>query len=196
MANSDKVSGFKLVAGSARPNKFLKCAVSAAYGTALAVGDAVVRSGTLNAETGSQAKNLRNGLVEVQVLTAGATNGLGVIVSVEANPDDLSKTHIPASTGGLVTVCTDPFAHYVVQEDSVGSTLAAVDAGLLIDLIDAGVSASGVSGMEIDSSTVTTSGQFRLHQLYSPNLENAIGANAKWIVSWAEHEDITDAVSV
>lgn len=194
MANSDKPNGLRLIHGTARPDSFRKCAVNASYGTALAVGMPVKSAGTLNVESGTAAKNARTNLLEVVATAAGDTNSVGVIVSIDANPDDLTKKHIPASTGGVVTVCEDPFALYIAQEDSDGGALAAVDAGQLIDIIDAGVSATGVAGVELDSSTKGASGQFQLLELHhGPN--NEIGTNAKWIVRFAEHRLITDAVA-
>lgn len=195
MANKDKVRGFRLMSGSANPHRFLTVAVDSSLASAIAVGDAVARTGTLNAETGSQAKNARNGLPNVQRLAAGGTNGLGIVVSIEHDVDNQNRTHIPASTGGIMTVCTDTSALYEVQEDSDGAALVAADAGQLIDLIDAGPSSLGVSGMELDSSTVGASGQFRLVALQK-GVDNALGAQANWLVTWAEHEDISDAVAV
>jgi hypothetical protein len=105
-------------------------------------------------------------------------------------------THSKASTAAFPLVYTDPFAKYVAQEDSIGNNIAVTQVGLLFDLVDAGPNATtGLSGQEIDSSTGGTSGTYRVAELYrAPN--NATGANAKWVVTFAEHQDLSDAVSV
>lgn len=187
MANVDRVNGFRLL--SPKEGKYVQqCSIAAGYGTALAVGDVVKSSGTTDA----------SGLVTINVAAAGDTTAMGVIIGFDGPPnrDNLSQSYSPASTAATALVYTDPFARYVVQEDSDTSTLAITDVGQLIDLIDAGVdTATGSSGMEIDSSSVTTSGQFRILELYRAP-DNATGANAKWVVTFAEHQDITDAVAV
>lgn len=186
MANVDSVTGFRELRGSVDEKYHQRYNVSSAYATAIAPGMAVRLNGTSNAD----------GVGQVEALPAGGTNGLGVVIGVETpNWADLTKNYIPASTGGFVIVNTDPRTHYVVQEDSDGGALAATHVGQLIDLIDAGASAFGVAGQEIDSSTVGASGQFKIVGLYqSP--DNAIGTNAKWVVTFAEHMDLNVIVAV
>lgn len=192
MANVDRPRGFQVVKYDS--NKVMECKVSSTLGIALAVGDAVRRTGASDAD----------GVPYIEDLAATETNGLGILVGIQAideknNYAYNATSYVPA-TGLLgdmtVTVCYDHNAELLVQEDSVGAALAAADVGLLIDLVAAGVdTATGNSGMEIDSSTAGISGQFKVVRL-DRRPDNAIGNYADWIVTWAEHEDISDAVSV
>lgn len=186
MANVDSVNGFRELRGSVDEKYHKRFHVNSAYATIITQGMAVKLAGTANAD----------GVGQVEALGAGNTNALGVVVGVETpNWNDLTKNYIPASTGGYVLINTDPRTHYVVQEDSEGGALTSTHVGQLIDLIDAGASANGVAGQEIDSSTVGASGQFRVLGLYqSP--DNAIGAQAKWIVTFAEHMDLNTIAAV
>lgn len=191
MANVDRVNGFSVL--KADPNKFGVFKVKSDYATAIAIGDVVERTGTTDSD----------GIPYVQQAAAGNVDSLGIVTGFYPQDENnnfayTAVRYIPATKSGDVSiiVCYDERAELLCQEDSDTSTLAAADVGQLIDHINAGVNTStGSSGMELDSSTVGATGTFRLHRLY-PTPDNAIGANAKWIVTWAEHEAISDAVAV
>jgi hypothetical protein len=111
------------------------------------------------------------------------------VVGFEPNRDDLTKQYRPASTARYVYVNTDPYAVYAIQEDSDTSTLAAADVGNNCDIVvGTGSTTTGMSAMEVDSSTKnTTTAQVRLLAL-SQKSDNAIGTNAEWEVMINEHE--------
>jgi len=185
MANRDAVSGFHFVRGD--HNKILRVHINASYATALAVGDAVKLSGSADAD----------GLPEIEALAATEVNALGIIVSIEPNYNDLTKTHSAASTAGYALVCTDPLAVYRVQADDVTADIAAADIGQLCDLVDAGVDTTrGTSGMELDTSEVTTSGQFRILRAVQRPDNEAFVTNAEYEVTWSEHMDVGAPVAV
>ena len=192
MANSDTVFGFREVKKS-DPRFYQSFAIAAGYATALAIGDAVEQELTMSTPAGYE-----HGLPNIKVLAAGQLDAAGVIVGFEGPPnrDNRFQNYSAASTASVAIVNVDPNARYVVQEDSVGGAISSITVGQLCDLIDAGVdTATGSSGQELDSSTITTSGQFRVRELYRA-ADNAIGTNALWIVSWSEHMDVGAPVAV
>lgn len=181
MANSDKPFGARLVghiSGSPFNAQIRRYSVPASDGTALFVGDFVKSDGSADADG-----------VPGCIQAAAANTLLGVVVGFEPVPTNLETMHRLASTLRYALVCTDPDAIYEIQEDSVGSNLAATDVGGNADIIvAAGSTVSGISAMELDSSTaVTTTAQLRILGL-AQRADNEIGANAKWLVRINEHE--------
>lgn len=131
------------------------------------------------------------------VAVATATSSItGVFTGKEVNPSDLTL-YSQASTADVVQICDDPFVEFIVQEDSVGNNLAATEVGLNIDLIftHSGDTTSGISGAEIDSSSTGSTGTMKLLRL-APLHDNAIGTNAKWVVSGNEHTEYPGAAGV
>lgn len=179
MANVDQPAGFRFVrrlgGGSCTIERFF---IPATDSTAVFLGDAVKSAGSADAD----------GVRTVAQAAAGNTI-LGVVVGFEPNRDDLTKQYRPASTARYVYVNTDPYAVYAIQEDSDTSTLAAADVGNNCDIVvGTGSTTTGMSAMEIDSSTKnTTTAQVRLLAL-SQKSDNAIGTNAEWEVMINEHE--------
>lgn len=129
--------------------------------------------------------------------TAGAAP-CGVIVGIEPQPftqstsDDMQPVYIDGgvTTDQYVLVDIDPRTLYVIQEDSDTSTLAATSAGLNASLIvGSGDTTSGASAMEIDSSTAATTATLELKLMHLERREdNAIGANADWVVMINNHQ--------
>ena len=138
--------------------------VAATHATLLAVGDAVVLTGTADANTGIAG-------VDKAVGTEG-TPGLitGVIIGIGPNYSDLEQAGLPASTAGFVQVETDPYTLFEV-ETSNGAT-AITDVGTNVDIVATAASASGGlanSNMTIDAGTyAAASGQFRLVRIKDP----------------------------
>lgn len=184
MANADAPRGFRPVNSlgqimTGQLNIYFKAAADT---QALFIGDAVTTTGTANTDEFSTP------IVE----QADADNPIrGVFMGVvKQNPDTPGTLHSPALTGEFVFILDDPYQLFIIQEDSVGGALAAVDTGLNIDLIaTAGSAVTGLSGMEInsDGSKGTASAQLRLYRI-APILNNALGTNADWIVMFNEHE--------
>lgn len=186
MANADRPAGFSPsgnIGGSPYNAQVRKYAVALGDGTALFVGDAVKSTGTANAD----------GIP--YVTQAAASNTIrGVVVGFEPEPTNLELQYRLASTERIVLVCDDPLAEFEVQEDSVGGALAVTAVGGNIEIVvGAGSTVSGRSGMEIDSSTATTSAaQIRIiGSVQRP--DNEVGTNASWIVKINEHELLTAA---
>lgn len=188
MANRNAPSGFTLI--SPFNGAFVeRVSIAADYSQDLAKGDVVHRTGTADAK----------GRQEIEVLDSSShTNAMGVITGFEGPPDrdNLIKTYSPTDVIGVALVYTDYQARYLAQEDSDGGFIPILSVGLLIDLIDATPNTTtGVSTQQLDSSLATTSGTFRLISIYEAP-DNALGNYARWVVSFAEHENVSGAVSV
>ena len=170
----------------------------AATNEAMFIGDIVQLSGTAGLA------GVRVGGIPVEgmpgvVLGAVSTDVLGVIVGFYPNPDALGTNHSPALTAAIVMVADDPYLVFEIQEDSVGTNLAAVDVGRHVDTIAvaAGDTTTGTSILELDSSvtSVTTTAMLQLLRL-APIVGNEIGTNARWHVRFIEHTFLSDTPSI
>ena len=96
-------------------------------------------------------------------------------------------------------VADDPYLIFEIQEDSVGTSFAAVDVGRHVDTIAMldGNTDTGISSLELDSSvtSVTTTAMVQLLRLV-PRVGNAIGTNARWEVRFIEHTFLSDTPSI
>lgn len=197
MANVDRPNGFRAVgtiSGQSFEGAIRKVYVPSSDGTALAVGDWVKSAGS--ADAAGTTPSVTKATVGDYVL--------GLIVAIEHAPANaytastVNSLYRAASTEAYLYINADPELLAEAQEDSVGGNLAATNVGQNIDLIDAGVdTATGNSGMELDSSTAGTGNTkvFRLHELVDrPN--NALGTNARWLVSVNLHELRTQTTGV
>ncbi len=183
MANVDSPFGLKPVryfSGAPYNGAVNRYYVPASDGTAIFIGDAVSLAGSADAD----------GVPSVAQAAAGGTI-IGVVVGVEAVTRD-STTYREASTDRYVLVADDPGLLFMAQEDSAGGALAAADVGRNVDLVvGAGDTSTGLSGMELDSSTsATTTAQVRIVSLWNAD-DNEIGTNAKWLVRIVEHRNAT-----
>lgn len=185
MANADTPFGLRAVGHPSGLSKARIKAyfVPASYATALYPGDPVIKTGTSNtAEVSVVGSGVMpvGSLPEVNKATAGDTHAItGVIVGVAANPDNLSRRYIPASTGGVVFVNDDPQTEFEIQADG---TIAAAQVGLNAVLIytNAGNANTGQSGAELDTSSdvpaVDASNQLTILNVV-PRADNAAGSN-------------------
>jgi hypothetical protein len=170
------------ISGAPWNGQTVKCYVSAEYATALFVGDPVLLSPTA-AEKDPTGKHPT---VNKSAGTAGAIVR-GVITSIVPDADDLTKTYIPASTGGYVNVSFDPDVVYEIRGDG-GGTLTKLVPGQNAVMIAAtsGSTTTGLSGMALDEGTTTapnTTQNFTLHILQIADKEdNALGDNALYEV--------------
>ena len=148
--------------------------------TAIFIGDAVKLAGSADAD----------GIPSIAQAAAGDTL-IGVVVGVQADTRD-SLTYRAASTERYVWVADDPELLFLAQEDSAGGALAASNVGNNVDLVvGSGSTGTGMSGMELDSSTAaTTTAQVRVVRLWN-SPDNAIGNQAKWLVRIVEHQNAT-----
>jgi len=175
MANVDRPNGampIRNLDGSPYNGQYREYPVDSSNSTAVFVGDFIMRQADGN----------------VAPATAGSTQIIGVCVGVAPDPTNLERRYLPASTAGTVYVADAPDLIFEIQEDSVGSNLAATDIGANADFTaGTGSTTTGQSAHELDSSTVTT-GTANLRILRLMNQEdNAVGANARWEVLINEH---------
>lgn len=188
MANADAAFGFRAVNqdGSACTNfQVHKYYVPSTDSTALYKGDPVIIAGSADAA----------GVPTVTRATAGSGAYVtGVVVDFDpvtgVSSPNLGRTYRPASTAMYVWVADDPDQLFEIQEDSDTSTLAAANVGQNADfIIGTGSTVTGMSATELDSSTANTTNtlQCRIERL-APREDNAIGAQANWIVRFNLHQ--------
>lgn len=127
--------------------------------TAIFVGDLVKHAGSSGA-AGTVVSGVDcEGIPTAALATAGTTGQdlLGPVVGFLVDPTNLAQKYRLASTARIALVCVDPSVVFEVQEDAVGSNLAATDIGSNIPYTTtSGNTSTGVSKMEIDSSAVAT----------------------------------------
>lgn len=188
MANTDRCAGLKPVKylnGAPWNGKARMYYIPATDSTAVFVGDAVKSAGSADA--------LGKYATVAQVAAAGIIRGVVIGFSdqphVAFDTTNLYRSYRPASTAMYCLVVDDPNVIFEVQEDNGANDIAATMVGLNIDLIvGSGDTASGKSGMELDSSsTASTTLQCRILGLVDRE-DNAMGAHAKWEVLINEHE--------
>jgi len=130
--------------------------IPSSYGTALFIGDPVVKTGTANTTEvtvpggGSFAPGM---LPEINKAAAGDGNMItGVIVGFAALPNDLTKVYNPASTERVAFVADDPDLIFEIQADGA---ISAAQVGLNAVLIytNSGSTTTGLSGVELDTSS-------------------------------------------
>lgn len=147
--------------------------------TAIFIGDAVKSAGDADAATG---------VPTVAQVAAGDTIR-GVVVGVI--PDTAQSTiYRAASTGRYLLVADDPDLEFEIQEDAVGGALALASVGLNADLVvGSGSTATGRSGMQLDTSDVkTATAQLRILGFVQRVDNEFASANAKVRVMINEHE--------
>lgn len=188
MANVSRVNGFRPIKDQfGRPYNGATTMyyVTSGNATAIGIGDLVVLEGTTDA-------------AGVRCVKQAAANGVcvGPVVGVKVSggtgaPSLDAPQYVPASTGKYVYVADDPNIHMVAQEDAVGGATALTDIGQNINFIVAAASTvTGLSGMQVDSSTKDTLNTLPLRLvgfLTSPENEVAT-ANAKVIVAFNTHQ--------
>lgn len=178
MANPDKPFGARLVGvtGASVYNAQTRLfSIPASDGTAVFVGDFVKSTGSADADG------------VPGVIQAAAGNIIrGVVLGFLVVPTNLETMHRLASTLRYAMVCEDPDAEYEIQEDGAAAVTAV--GGNADIVVAAGSTVSGLSAMELDSSTATTStAQLRILQ-FVQKPDNLIGTNGNWLVKINEHE--------
>ena len=191
MANNDNPRGLSVArdqGASGYTGAVNRYFIPASDGTATFIGGVVKAAGGGDADG-------------VPTVTGNVSVGdvlVGVVAGVEAVTHD-SVTHREASTDRYVLVIDDPRCLFEIQEDSVGSTLAAADIWLNASLtgITGGAAINGRSSMELDSSTKNTTATLDLsiHRLVRRS-DNEIGTNAKWLVRLNNHQFVDGTTGV
>lgn len=163
MANIDRPFGLKPVRhksgapynGAASPYH-----IPAGYGTALFIGDPVVKTGTANTAkvtvpglgsfgVGTMPEINKSGAGDV---SSDANRITGAIVAFSALPDNLNLKHNPASTARVAWVADDPDLVFEIQADGA---IPATSIGLNAVLIytHSGNTVTGLSGAELDTTS-------------------------------------------
>jgi hypothetical protein len=185
MANIDAAFGLRPIAkvGSAPGGTTgtTKYSIADNQGTAIFTGDPV--------------KYKNDGTVEVA--TAGDPS-CGVFMGCFYTDPTTSKptfrNHFPASLSpgdAIAFVADDPDQLYIAQQDSDGSNLVAADLNLNADLVfGAGSTSTGMSGVEIDSSTKNTTAalQVRLIDFYDTPSNDATANNSILVIKINNHQ--------
>jgi len=186
MANVDSPFGAVAIGtsdGSDYHGKMREVEFLAADAVAAFIGDFVTLTGT----TGT------DGFTPVVAQAAAGDSVIGVLVSLVPTFEDegsLTLNNRLASTARKGYVLFGSDVLYTMQEDSVGGALVAADQGLNVDIVvAAGDTITGISAMEIDSSTILqATGQLRLRRV-DRGPDNELGINAKWVVNINENQD-------
>jgi hypothetical protein len=185
MANIDAAFGLRPIAkvGSAPGGTTgtTKYSIADNQGTAIFTGDPV--------------KYKNDGTVEVA--TAGdASCGvfMGCFYTDPTTSKPTFRNHFPASLSpgdAIAFVADDPDQLFIAQQDSDGSNLVAADLNLNADLVfGAGSTSTGMSGVEIDSSTKNTTAalQVRLIDFYDVPSNDATANNSVIVVKINNHQ--------
>ena len=185
MANIDAAFGLRPIAkvGSAPGGTTgtTKYSIADNQGTAIFTGDPV--------------KYKNDGTVEVA--TAGdASCGIfmGCFYTDPSTSKPTFRNHFPASLSpgdAIAFVADDPDQLYIAQQDSDGSNLVAADLNLNADLVfGAGSTTTGMSGVEIDSSSKNTTAtlQVRLIDFYDVPSNDATADNSILVVKINNHQ--------
>ena len=143
MANPTTGFGLRHVKARVPGAVAVELAVASNYGTAIGIGSVVEHTGTSNQ-------------CQVYTVSPGNTGAYGVVIACRSSAG-LPLNHIPASTGGYVSVYLIDEHVFLAREDSVTSSLDASAAGANIQLIAGTISTeTGESGWLLDSNTVNT----------------------------------------
>lgn len=176
--------------------------IPASYGTALFIGDPVIKTGTSNTvDVLSDGRVFPAGsLPEVNKATAGAGNfSTGVIIGFLPNYDNTSQAFNPASTEAVAIVADCPYQVFEIQEETAGTPLAVTSIGLNTNLVfaESGSTITNLSGVELDTSTpaVTQNFQLRILRLIDRS-DVEIGQHAKWLVRINQHTEADNTAGI
>lgn len=204
MANYDAPFGLRPVRhrnGAPYNGSYNTYYIPAAYGTALFIGDPVVRTGAVNtaAVTAPGAGRFPVGALPVVAkATAGDGNGItGVIVGFASDGDD--TIHNPASTERVAYVCDDPDVMFEIQADG---TVTPADIGFNAVLIytHSGSTVTGMSGAELDTTSdvpaADASNQFLIKRFANREDNDMASANSKVLVTINTHTEAHGALGI
>ena len=163
-----------------------KCYVEDDVSTAVFVGDPVTY-------TGDATDDISTGYHKaVEHATEGDTYPIyGVVTSIEPLLTDLSKTYLPASTGGYVNVCVDPDVIYAIQDDGTAVlTGDNIGANAVLEGSTAGSTVTGLSGWMLDADeapAANASEQLIIMGVHNKE-GNGFGAYCIWEVIISHHQ--------
>lgn len=190
MANTDNATGLKPVrytSGAPYNGAANLYYIPASDGTAAYIGGLVKPGGSAD----SRGIMSVTGNVSTGNAVVGVIVGFHATLGAGAGGRD-STTYRAASTERYVWVADDPNLMFEVQDDSDGGDLAAANVGNSADLtgFTSGSTFTGLSSIEIDSSTATASGDGTEDVVIlglADREDNSIGTNAKWLVRLNNH---------
>jgi hypothetical protein len=155
--------------------------VPAADPTLIGIGDLVKINGT--------GQTVNDTVYQDVIRAAQGDVFVGVVTAVLPETRD-STVYREASTLRRVCVADDPDLVFEIQEVSGGTQIAVNDIGLNANILVAGASTTtGLSGTMLDNATppaVTNTLDLKIVG-FSNKPNNAVGANAKWIVRINRH---------
>lgn len=203
MANTDNRFGLKPVMtrdGSPYNGKSNPYFIPSTYATALFIGDPVVKTGTANTAAAGVSKQFAIAtLPEINKATAGTGNATtGVIIGFEVDPNNEDRVYNPASTERVAYVADSPDLICEIQADSVAD-LAATDIGNNANYIftHAGDTNTGLSGVELNTSTITTTNTLQMHLLRLVGRADVdLTTNTKVLVSINNHTESNTATGI
>ena len=144
--------------------------------------------------TGDPVKYKNDGTVEVATASDALLGVfMGCFYTDPTTGKPTFRNYFPASLSpgdAIAFVADDQDQMFVVQQDSVGSNLVAADLNLNANLIfGTGSTTTGVSGVEIDSSTgaVTATHQVRLIDFYDIPSNDATANNSELVIKINNH---------
>ncbi len=131
-------------------------------------------------------------------LAAAGDTVVGVCVGVIPTNRD-STIYRAASSTTTILVATDPQILFEVQEDSDGGDIALASIGLNCTLITAaGSTFTGMSGWELDSSTVATTNTLDVQIIRGVDRADntLVSDNARWLVRLNNHQYVDGTTGV
>jgi hypothetical protein len=188
MANGDTAFGLmpvRMMDGSPYNGCVDMFYIPASDGTAYFIGDPVKPSGSADAA----------GVMGIALCAAGDPI-LGSVVGF-TDKASMELGYRAASTASYALVAHGQDLLFEIQEDSDGGALAATDIGLNAAIVvAAGSTFTRRSGVELDTSTKNTTATLALRiRGLAQRPDNAIGANAKVLVSLNEAFDTPGTAS-
>lgn len=130
-----------------------------------------------------------NGVPYVTSVTANTDTIVGVCVGRLFDPDNLTLKYLPANIAGTIFVADSPDLIFEIQEDGT-SAVANVNLNASLVNFTSGSTTTGVSGMELQTSSVATTNTLQLHIMgYVQRSDNDVAAaNGKVLVMINKHQ--------
>lgn len=188
MANVDRPNGFipvkyrsgKAYTGAAR--RYYKDATAGIIG----IGDPVIRV--------TNSSDPEGGPEIVRATTGAAITG--VVVGIDPIRSNLNQRHYAAADIGYLLVADDPDLLFEVQDNGGATGIIVADIGEHVDSVSAinADTTTGLSLYEIDTEAQATDNTWRIEELVR-RPGNAVGANARWLVSANLHTEVNASAS-
>ncbi len=183
---ADAPFGFKLISPF-MPQYIEYYPVVTAFGTSVFKQDLV---GATADQVGRVCGALGDNRVDLRVVTAGVAGEIFGVVQGTYDSDMFPTMYFLAATagdgviGGYLGVNIDPNAFYMVQEDSDTNAITATEGGQNVDAISthAGNTLTGVSKMEIDSTSAAVTATLACKLIRAATGEVVTTDNTNWIV--------------